>query len=158
MPELPDVVLYVEHLGRRIAGAVLTAARVASPNLLRTAEPPLEEAVGRRVQEVHRRGKRIVLGFEGDLFLVFHLMIAGRFRWREAGAKLPGKIGLAVFEFSTGSLVLTEAGTRKRASLHVIRGREALASMDAGGLEVLGATLEQFRTALLAENHTLKRS
>src|SRR2546422_8580938 len=157
MPELPDVVLYVEHLSRRLVGATLTASRVASPNLLRTAEPPLETAVGKRVREVHRRGKRVVMGFEGDLYLVFHLMIAGRFHWREPGAKLPGKIGLAVFEFSTGSLLLTEAGTRKRAALHVIQGGAGLSAMDAGGLEVLSATLEQFRTALRAENHTLKQ-
>src|SRR2546426_7455724 len=114
MPELPDVVLYVEHLSRRLVGATLTASRVASPNLLRTAEPPLETAVGKRVREVHRRGKRVVMGFEGDLYLVFHLMIAGRFHWREPRAQLPGKNGLAGFEFSPRGPLLTQAGTRKR--------------------------------------------
>jgi formamidopyrimidine-DNA glycosylase len=158
MPELPDVVLYVEHLSRRLVGATLATVRVASPNLLRTVEPALEAALGKRVRAVHRRGKRIVVGFEDDLYLVFHLMIAGRFHWREAGSKLPGKIGLAVFEFSTGSLVLTEAGTRKRASLHVVQGEAGLSAFDAGGLEVLHASLGQFRAVLHAENHTLKRS
>ena len=157
MPELPDVALYVEHLAQRLVGATLIAVRVASPNLLRTAEPELERVIGRRSREVRRLGKRVAVGFEGEIYLVFHLMIAGRFHWREAGAKLPGKVGLAVFEFSTGSLVLTEASSRKRASLHVVEGGAALRALDPGGLDVQTATLPRFRAALLAENHTLKR-
>ena len=158
MPELPDVALYVEHLSARLAGATLARARVVSPNLLRTAEPPLARAEGLEVRGVRRMGKRIVLALEADLFLVFHLMIAGRFHWREAGAKIPGRVGLAAFEFSSGTLVLTEAGTARRASLHVVAGEAALRSLDPGGLEVLEAPLEPFRAALLRENHTLKRA
>jgi formamidopyrimidine-DNA glycosylase len=158
MPELPDVALYVEHLSARLAGATLVRARVVSPNLLRTADPPLASVEGRVARAVRRIGKRVVLAFEGDLFLVFHLMIAGRFHWKEAGAKIPGRIGLAAFEFSTGTLLLTEAGTRKRASLHVITGESALHALDPGGLEPLDASLDDFRAALLRENHTLKRA
>jgi formamidopyrimidine-DNA glycosylase len=158
MPELPDVALYVEHLAARLGGATLARARVVSPNLLRTAEPPLSSAEGRAVRGVRRIGKRIVVALEGDLFLVFHLMIAGRFQWREAGAKIPGRVGLAAFEFSSGTLVLTEAGTRRRASLHVVAGEAALHSLDPGGLEPLDASLEEFRAALVRESHTLKRA
>ena len=158
MPELPDIVVYCESLASRVVGVRLERARVVSPNLLRTAEPPLESAHGRRVLGVRRVGKRIVLALEGELLLVFHLMIAGRLRWRAAGAKLPGKVGLAAFEFSTGTLLLTEASTRKRASLHVLAGEEAVRSLDPGGLEPLEITLGAFRAALTRENHTLKRA
>ena len=158
MPELPDVVLYVEHLNRRISGATLQRARVSSPNLLRTAIPPLEDSEGRRVLGVRRLGKRIVVSLEGELHLVFHLMIAGRFRWGETGAKIPARLGLAAFDFSSGTLVLTEAGSRKRASLHVVQGESDLRALDPRGLEVLEASEEEFRAALLAENHTLKRA
>ena len=158
MPELPDVALYVEHLAARLEGATLERARVVSPNLLRTAEPPLAGAEGRTVRGVRRIGKRIVLALEGDLFLVFHLMIAGRFHWKEAGAKIPGRVGLAAFDFPSGTLTLTEAGTRKRASLHVVAGEAALHSLDPGGLEPLAASLADFHAALTRENHTLKRA
>src|SRR5262245_20415862 len=158
MPELPDVALYVEHLSARLAGTTLARARVVSPNLLRTAEPPLSTAEGRAARGVRRMGKRIVVELDGDLFLVFHLMIAGRFHWRETGAKIPGRVGLASFEFDSGTLVLTEAGTRKRASLHVVAGEPELQSLDPGGIEPLDASLEEFRAALLRENHTLKRA
>ena len=158
MPELPDVALYVEHLSARLAGATLLRARVVSPNLLRTAEPPLASAEGRVVNGVRRMGKRIVLALEGDLFLAFHLMVAGRFHWREAGAKIPARVGLAAFEFGLGTLLLTEAGTAKRASLHVVAGEAPLRSLDPGGLEPLETSPEAFRAALLRENHTLKRA
>ena len=158
MPELPDISLYVEHLSRRLIGDTLTGARVASPNLLRTAEPPLEAAFGRRIEGVRRLGKRVILALEGGLFLVFHLMIAGRFRWRESGAKLQGRLGLAAFDFTAGTLILTEAGTHHRASLHVIEGEAGLAGLDPGGIEVLEASVPQFRAALLREDHTLKRA
>src|SRR5512143_145438 len=126
MPELPDVVVYVEHLQRRLLGATFERARVRSPNLLRTAVPPLESAAGRRVTGVRRMGKRIVVALEGGLALVLHLMIAGRLRWREAGAALPGRVGLAALDFSTGTLLVTEAATRQRAALHLVAGDEAL--------------------------------
>ncbi len=150
--------VYVEHLERRLAGATLERARIASPNLLRTVDPPIEAAYGRRVRGVRRIGKRIALAIEGELFLVVHLMIAGRFRWKERGARLPGKIGLAAFEFTAGTLLLTEASTRQRASLHVIAGESALRALDPGGLEVLEAALPEFRAALQREDHTLKRA
>ena len=158
MPELPDVTVYVEALRRRVVGQPLTRARIAGINLLRTVEPAPEEAHGRRVQDVARIGKRIVLGFEGELFFAIHLMIAGRLQWREPDAKIQGKLGLAAFDFPNGTLTLTEAGTRKRASLHVVRGEQALRALDAGGIEPLSATLEAFAAALARENHTLKRS
>jgi len=158
MPELPDIVVYVEHLERRLAGAVFLGARVRSPNLLRTAVPPLESARDRRVLGVRRMGKRIVLALEGELALVLHLMIAGRLRWKEAGAKLPGRIGLAALDFTPGTLLVTEAGTRQRASLHLVEGTAALRALDPGGLEVLEADLAAFRAALLREDHTLKRA
>ena len=157
MPELPDVAVYVEHLRRRLLGAPLEGARVRSLNLLRTAEPPLESAAGRRVTDVSRLGKRIVLALEGDRFLVFHLMIAGRFRWKEPGAAIPGKIGLAAFDFPGGTLLLTEASRLQRASLHVLDGEAAVRALDPGGIEPLEATPEAFRAALRREDHTLKR-
>jgi formamidopyrimidine-DNA glycosylase len=158
MPELPDVVVYLESLQPRIVGHTLQRVRLASPFLLRSVDPPLGEVEGRSVRELRRLGKRIVMGLEPDLFLVLHLMIAGRLHWKEHGAKLPGKVGLAAFDFDNGTLTLTEAGTKKRASLYVVRGEETLAAHDPGGLEVLDATLAEFRAALLRENHTLKRA
>ena len=158
MPELPDVALYVEHLAARLADATLARARVTGPNLLRTAEPPLAVAEGRAVRGVRRLGKRIVLALDGDLFLVIHLMIAGRFHWRAAGAKIPPRVGLAAFDFENGTLVLTEAGTVKRASLHVVAGEAALAALDPGGLDPLESSLDDFRAALTRESHTLKRA
>ena len=158
MPELPDIVVYRESLAARIVGATLVRSRIASPNLLRTAEPDVETAHGRRVRDVGRLAKRIVIAFEDDLLFVFHLMIAGRLHWRPSGAKVPGKIGLAVFEFSTGALSLTEASSRQRASLHVVAGEDGLRALDPGGIEPLEVTLGQFRSALGRENHTLKRA
>ncbi|HET8540848.1 MAG TPA: DNA-formamidopyrimidine glycosylase family protein [Anaeromyxobacter sp.] len=158
MPELPDIEVYVEALAARVAGAPLLRVRVGSPFLLRSAEVPLAEVEGRRVVAVRRLGKRIVLSLEGELFVVLHLMIAGRLHWREPGAKLPGRVGLAAFDFPGGALVLTEAGTKRRAALHVLRGEAALAALDRGGLEVLSADLAAFRAALLRESHTLKRA
>ena len=158
MPELPDITVYVEHLARRLNDAIFTGARIRSPNLLRTAVPPLESAQGRRVRGVQRMGKRIVVALEGDLALVLHLMIAGRLRWREAGARLPGRIGLAALEFSSGTLLVTEASTRQRAALHLVEGSDALRALDPGGLEVLEADRAAFRAALQREDHTLKRA
>jgi formamidopyrimidine-DNA glycosylase len=157
VPELPDVTVYLEALERRIAGARLERVRLLTPFLLRSVDPPLSAAAGRTVTGLRRLGKRLVIALEGDLFLVIHLMIAGRLHWKPAGARPPGRIGLAAFDFSTGTLVLTEAGTKKRASLDLVRGEAALAAHDPGGLEVLGADLGAFRRALTAENHTLKR-
>src|SRR5206468_12886353 len=155
MPELPDVTVYIEALEARITGATLERVRLASPFLLRSVDPPITAAANRRVTGLRRLGKRIVIGLDGDLFLMLHLMIAGRLHWKAAGAKPPGKIGLAVFDFSTGALVLTEAGTKRRASLEAVRGEAALRALDPGGLEVLTADFEAFRAALVAENHTL---
>ena len=157
MPELPDVAVYIEALGRRILGARLERVRLLTPFLLRSVDPPLAATAGKTVTGLRRLGKRIVIALEDDLFLVVHLMIAGRLHWRPAGARAPGKIGLAAFDFATGTLVMTEAGTKKRGSLDVVRGEAALAAHDPGGLEVLDADLAAFRTALVAENHTLKR-
>ncbi len=158
MPELPDLEVYVEAIAARVAGAPLVRVRLGNPFLLRSADPPLGEVEGRRVVAVRRLGKRIVLELEGGLLLALHLMIAGRLHWRPAGAKLPGRAGLAAFDFPAGSLVLTEAGSKRRAALHLVRGREALAALDRGGLEVLTADLAAFRAALRRENHTLKRA
>jgi formamidopyrimidine-DNA glycosylase len=155
MPELPDVELYVACLRPRIVGRSLDAVRLASPFLVRTVDPPLDAAIGRTVVGVRRLGKRIVVAFEEELFLVFHLMIAGRFRWRAPRARVPGKVGLAAFEFATGTLLLTEASSRKRASLHVVRGEEALETHDPGGIEVLESDVDRFRTVLTSESHTL---
>jgi formamidopyrimidine-DNA glycosylase len=159
MPELPDIVLYLESLAPRIVGQPLERVRLASPFLLRTFEPPLSAAEGRTVLALSRLGKRIVWHLEGDLFLVFHLMVAGRFHWKERGAPVPkGKNGLAAFDFPTGTLLLTEQGSKKRASLKLLSGEAALAAEDRGGLEPLTADLAAFRAALGRESHTLKRA
>jgi len=158
VPELPDIVVYRECLAARVVGATLVRCRIASLNLLRTADPEVASAHGRAVRDVRRMAKRIVIAFEGGLFFVLHLMIAGRLHWRASGGKAPGKIGLASFEFSTGTLSLTEASTHQRASLHVVAGEDALRALDPGGIEPLESTLEQFRSALERENHTLKRA
>ena len=158
MPELPDVVVYVEALERRILGQPLERVRLASPFVLRSVDPPVREAEERRVVAVRRLGKRIVLALEGGLFVVIHLMIAGRLRWRPPGAKTPGRIGLAAFDFPGGTLLLTEAGSKRRASLHLVRGEAALAGFDRGGLEPLETSLAGFRDRLVSESHTLKRA
>jgi len=158
MPELPDVVLYCEALSARVRGARLQRVRVLNPFVLRTAEPPIASAEGLRVVDVRRLGKRIVLALEHDLHLVLHLMIAGRLRWLATGAKPPGRFTLALFDFPGGTLALTEAGTKRRASLHLVRGAAALATLDAGGLEIEGADAATFAARLRAENHTLKRA
>lgn len=158
MPELPDIAAYISALESRIVGQKLEQVRVASAFLLRTVQPPLSSAEGRVVRELRRIGKRIAIGVEGDLWLVLHLMIAGRLHWRPPGAKLAGRNSLAAFDFPDGSLVLTEAGTKRRASLHVLRGDEGLHSIDPGGVEVFACDLESFRDALSAENRTLKRA
>jgi formamidopyrimidine-DNA glycosylase len=157
VPELPDVAVYLEALERRILGARLERVRLLTPFLLRSVDPPLSAVAGTTVTGLRRLGKRLVIGLDQDLFLVIHLMIAGRLHWKLAGARPPGKIGLAAFDFSTGTLVMTEAGTKKRASLDVVRGAAALRAHDPGGIEVLEADLAAFRAALTAENHTLKR-
>jgi formamidopyrimidine-DNA glycosylase len=158
MPELPDIQVYLEALDARVKGRTLARVRIVSPFLLRTVDPPIEALEGKKVLSLRRVGKRIVFGFDGELFLVLHLMIAGRLHWSETGAKLNAKIGLASFDLENGTLLLTEAGTKKRASLHVLRGERALRALDPGGLEVLGSTPEQFRDALQRESHTLKRA
>jgi formamidopyrimidine-DNA glycosylase len=158
LPEYPDIIVYIERLRPRIEGHVLERLRLASPFLLRTVDPPITEVEGKRVLGLRRLGKRIVLSMEPDLFLVLHLMIAGRLRWKERGAKVPGKVGLAAFDFPGGTLVLTEAGTKKRAALYVVRGEAALAGHNPGGVEVLEANDDEFRAALTRENHTLKRA
>jgi len=185
MPELPDITVYVDHLDRRVIGATLLRARVVSLNLLRTVDPPLEAAEGRRVLALRRIGKRIAIELEDELFLVFHLMIAGRFHWKDpaadAGAETAkssaprskpavpfaptpsaraglGRNGLAAFEFTTGTLTLTEAGTKQRAALHVVRGEDAVRALDPGGIEPMEISLGEFRLALRRENHTLKRA
>ena len=158
MPELPDIVVYIEALEKRIHGATLKRVRVASPFLLRTAVPPLSSVEGKKIVELRRLGKRICFGFEDDLWLVVHLMIAGRLHWYDDRAKAAKARGLAAFEFSSGTLVLTEAGTQKRASLHVVQGEAGLDNLDPGGLEVFDATLEDFARAIRAKNHTLKRA
>jgi formamidopyrimidine-DNA glycosylase len=158
MPELPDVVVYLEALERRIAGQILERVRISSPFVLRSVEPPISEAAGRRVLGLRRMGKRLVFVLEGGLFLVIHLMIAGRLRWRPPGAKSPGRMGLAAFDFANGTLLLTEAGSKRRASIYLVGGEAALAQFERGGLEPLGAPLEDFRNRLVSENHTLKRA
>ena len=158
MPELPDVAVYVECLEKRVLGATLERMRIASPFVLRSVEPPASAAEGRKAIGARRLGKRIVIALEDDLFLVLHLMIAGRLRWKERGAAIPGRIGLAAFDFSTGALIFTEAGTKKRASLHLARGEEALREHARGGLEVLEADVAAFAAALARESHTLKRA
>jgi formamidopyrimidine-DNA glycosylase len=158
MPELPDVVVYIEALERRVVGRTLDRVRLLSPFVLRTAVPPIASVEGRRVRALRRVGKRIVLELEGEFFLVIHLMIAGRLRWLSPGTKPPGRITLAVFEFADGSLAFTEAGTKRRASLHLVQGEAAVRAFDAGGLEVLQADLGAFAHRLKSENHTLKRA
>ena len=158
MPELPDIEVYLSALRPRILSQPLEQVRLGSPFLLRTVEPPLASFLGLRVESLRRLGKRIVIGFEGERFAVLHLMIAGRLHWKARGAKLPGRVGLAAFDFPTGSLVLTEAGSKKRASLYLVVGEAALETHDPGGLEVLTANRDAFGAALRAENHTLKRA
>ena len=158
MPELPEIAVYVEALERRIGGRVLEKVRLRSASLLRTWDPPLAAVEGRRVVGLRRVGKRVVWQMEDDLFLVFHLMIAGRFRWRKKGAAVPKKGAHGAFDFPDGTLLLTEAATHKRASLHVVRGEDALAALDPGGVEPLEASLDEFAAALRRENHTLKRA
>lgn len=158
VPEFPDIEVYVECLEARIVGTQLEAVRLRSPFLLRTAEPPITECHGKQVLGVRRLGKRIVLQLEDGIFVVLHLMIAGRIRWKKRGAGIPGKIGLAAFDFPHGTLVLTEASSHKRASLHVERGEDALHKHDRGGLEVFDASLDAFTAAICCENHTLKRT
>ena len=158
MPELPDIVTYIDALRPRVVGQPLQRLRLASPFLLRTVDPPITAVEGRQVEEIRRLGKRIVWCLSDDLFLVFHLMIAGRFRWERRGAKPPGKIGLAAFDFPTGTLLMTEASPKKRAALHVVQGEVALAAHDPGGIEVLDADEAAFGAALRRENHTLKRT
>jgi formamidopyrimidine-DNA glycosylase len=158
MPELPDISAYIRALEPRVVGQRLEHVRLASIFLLRTADPPLEAAHGRAVRQVRRVGKRIAIGLDDEIWLVLHLMIAGRLHWKPAGAKLAGRNALAAFDFATGSLVLTEAGSKRRASLHVVRGEEGLRSVDPGGVEIFETDLGGFRAALAAENHTLKRA
>jgi formamidopyrimidine-DNA glycosylase len=158
MPELPDVTVYVEALESRTLGRPMSGMRLVSPFLLRTLEPPPAAFSGRTVESVRRVGKRIVLGFDGDLWLSIHLMIAGRLHWRKPGAKPAGKIGLAAFDFGGGALLLTEASKKKRASLHLLEGPDAWQALDPGGVEPLEATLDEFREALTRRNHTLKRA
>jgi formamidopyrimidine-DNA glycosylase len=158
VPELPEIVLYLDRLEPRVVGQVLERVRIASPFLLRSVAPPISTAEGRRVVGLRRLGKRIVVALDGDLFLVLHLMVAGRLLWRPVGAKVPGRIGLAAFDFPTGTLVLTEVSTKKRASLQLVVGEPGLAALDPGGLEVLEADLPSFRAVLARESHTLKRA
>jgi formamidopyrimidine-DNA glycosylase len=158
MPELPDITVYVERLIPRIVGQTFEVVRLASPFLLRTASPPLSAAQGKKVLGVSRMGKRIVVELEDELFLVLHLMIAGRLHWREHGKAIQGKIGLAAFDFSSGTLLLNEASPKKRAALYLVKGTQAVQEFDRGGLEVMDASIDEFRSRLLAESHTLKRS
>ncbi len=158
MPELPDIELYLSALQPRIVGQSLQRARIVSPFFVRTFDPPVTALEHQRVVGVRRMGKRLVWSVGADLFAVFHLMIAGRFRWTPPGAPIPGKVGLAAFDFDEGTLIVTEAGSRKQASLHVVRGEDAVAALDPGGLEVFGLTAAQFAHALRLENHTLKRA
>jgi formamidopyrimidine-DNA glycosylase len=158
VPELPDITLYLEALAPRVLDQRLERLRIANPFLVRTFEPPVTAAEGRKVVGLRRIGKRIVFVLDGDLFLVLHLMIAGRLRWRDRGAAIPGKVGLAAFDFLTGTAILTEAGSKRQASLHVIAGAENVRSLNPGGLEVLGSALPEFAERLTRENHTLKRA
>ena len=158
MPELPDITIYIEALERRIVGERLEGVRVQAPFLLRTFDPPLDSVFGKQVREIRRLGKRIAIGLDDELWLVLHLMIAGRLHWKPRGVKISGKYNLAAFDFPEGTLLLTEAGSKRRAALHMIRGEDALAAQDPGGLEVLPATLDQFQAVLRLRNHTLKRA
>ena len=158
MPELPDIVLYLEALAPRVLEQRLERLRIGNPFLVRTPEPPVSAVEGRVVTGLRRVGKRIVFALEGDLFLVLHLMIAGRLRWRDRGAAIPGRIGLGAFDFPSGTAILTEAGARRQASLHIVTGADGIAALDPGGLEVLDSELPDFSTRLTRENHTLKRA
>ena len=158
MPELPDISAYITAIEARILGQTLEHVRINSAFLLRTAQPPVSETEGKKVTGLRRIGKRIAIGVEGDLWLVLHLMIAGRLHWKPAGAKLGGRNNLASFDFSNGSLTLTEAGSKRRASLHIVAGEAALRAMDPGGIDLFASTADEFRTALTAENRTLKRA
>jgi len=158
VPELPDIVVYIEALEKRILGQRLDHVRIASPFLLRTVSPPVKDAEGKTVVQLRRVGKRICIGLDNDIWLVLHLMIAGRLHWRKRDAKLSPPRGLAAFDFANGTLLWTEAGSQKRASLHVVAGEQGLATLDPGGLEVLDANLERFTAVLRSANHTLKRA
>ena len=158
MPELPDITVYIEALDSRIVGQTLERTRIPKPFLLRSVDPPISVAQGKRVIGLRRMGKRIVLELQDDLFLVIHLMIAGRLRWVTAGGKVPGRIGLAAFDFANGTLIMTEAGSKRRASLWLVRGEKSLLQFERGGLEVLECDLAEFTERLIRENHTLKRS
>jgi formamidopyrimidine-DNA glycosylase len=158
MPELPDIAAYISALEPRIVGQPLHRIRIASPFLLRTVQPPIQNLEGRTVQELRRIGKRIAIGLQDDLWLVLHLMISGRLHWRSREARLAGRNSLAAFDFPNGSLVLTEAGSKRRASLHVVSGEEGLRSVDPGGIEIFDCDLDSFRAALTVENRTLKRA
>ena len=158
MPELPDITVYLEALSARVRDHTLEKLRLASPFVLRTVDPSPSDIAGTRVTALRRLGKRIVFALEDNLFIVVHLMIAGRLKWLAKGTKVPAKFGLAAFDFDNGTLVLTEAGSKRRASIHIVRGEESLRALDPGGMDVLGATLEQFRDALTRERHTLKRT
>ena len=158
MPELPDILLYINALEPRVVGRRIETIRLVAPFLLRSIGTPISAAQGRRVVALERMGKRVIFALEGDVYLVVHLMIAGRFRWKPAGAAVPGKVGLLALDFEHGTLVLTEAGSTRRASLHVVSGDDALRALDPGGLEVLDAGCEAFSAALRQENHTLKRA
>jgi formamidopyrimidine-DNA glycosylase len=158
LPELPDITVYIETLRTRILGQEIRGARALNPFVLRTVDPPLSAVVGQRVRTISRLGKRIVIGADEALYIVIHLMIAGRLRWRESGKTISGKLAQAMFEFESGTLYLTEAGSKRRASIHVVRGADALAQFDRGGLEVLDADLAEFAARLRSENHTIKRS
>jgi len=158
VPELPDILLYLRALQPRIVGQRIARVRLGNPFLLRSVDPPLSAVEGRRVVGLRRLGKRVVVEIEGELFLVFHLMIAGRFRWKPPGAAIPGKVGLLALDFENGTLILTEAGSKRQASLHVVQGEAALAPHDPGGLEVMDADLVAFAETLRRGNHTLKRA
>jgi formamidopyrimidine-DNA glycosylase len=158
LPELPDITVYIETLRTRILGQEIRGARALNPFVLRTVDPPLSAVVGQRVRTISRLGKRIVIGADEALYIVIHLMIAGRLRWRESGKTISGKLAQAMFEFESGTLYLTEAGSKRRASIHVVRGADALGQFDRGGLEVLDADLAEFAARLRSENHTIKRS
>ncbi|HMA21229.1 MAG TPA: DNA-formamidopyrimidine glycosylase family protein, partial [Gemmatimonadaceae bacterium] len=158
MPELPDVTVYVESIAAKVGGRVIERVRISSPFVVRSVDPPIREIEGRTVGQVRRIGKRIAIGLDDDLWIVIHLMIAGRFRWLKAGAKIPRRLGLAAFDFENGTLLLTEAGTQRRASITVVRGEKSLEEIDRGGVEPLEVDERTFAERLTRENHTLKRS
>lgn len=158
MPELPDVTVYIEALESRVVGEILEQLRLASPFVLRSVQPRPSAVAEKRVTGLRRLGKRIIFELENDLFVVVHLMVAGRFRWKAPKAKIPGRVGLAAFDFPSGTLILTEASTKKRASIHLVQGKAGLAEHDRGGLEVMGSSLDDFKARLTLRNHTLKRA